>query len=35
VLHERPTVNDVVGFLLIFLAAACVLLAPAARGAKS
>ena len=28
VLHERPTVNDVVGFLLIFLAAACVLLQP-------
>jgi drug/metabolite transporter (DMT)-like permease len=31
VLHERPTVNDVVGFLLIFLAAACVLLAPGGR----
>lgn len=28
VLHERPTLNDIVGFLLIFLAAACVLLAP-------
>jgi drug/metabolite transporter (DMT)-like permease len=31
VLHERPTINDIVGFLLIFLAAACVLLAPAKK----
>jgi drug/metabolite transporter (DMT)-like permease len=30
-LHERPTPNDIVGFMLIFLAAACVLLAPAPR----
>jgi drug/metabolite transporter (DMT)-like permease len=28
VLHERPTLNDIIGFLLIFLAAACVLLVP-------
>lgn len=35
VLHERPTVNDIVGFLLIFLAAACVLLAPGKRGARA
>ena len=27
-LGERPTVNDIIGFLLIFLAAACVLLTP-------
>ncbi len=30
-LHERPTLNDAIGFFLIFLAAACVLLAPGAR----
>jgi drug/metabolite transporter (DMT)-like permease len=28
VLHERPTVNDIVGFALIFSAASCVLLQP-------
>jgi drug/metabolite transporter (DMT)-like permease len=28
ILHERPTVNDIVGFALIFSAAACVLLQP-------
>jgi drug/metabolite transporter (DMT)-like permease len=28
VLHERPTVNDIAGFALIFSAAACVLLQP-------
>ena len=32
VLHEQPTVNDIIGFLLIFLAAACVLLAPGPTG---
>jgi len=30
VLHEHPTANDLIGFVLIFLAAACVLLEPAA-----
>lgn len=30
-LHERPTLNDIVGFFLIFLAAACVLLVPNGR----
>jgi drug/metabolite transporter (DMT)-like permease len=34
-LHERPTANDLVGFVLIFSAAACVLLLPTLRGAKS
>jgi len=34
VLHERPTLNDIVGFLLIFLAAACVLLQPTKRNAS-
>ena len=33
-LHERPTLNDIVGFVLIFSAASCVLLVPALRGAK-
>lgn len=33
-LHERPTPNDIAGFILIFSAAACVLLLPALRGAK-
>ena len=28
ILHERPTVNDIIGFVLIFSAAACVLLQP-------
>lgn len=28
ILHERPTVNDIVGFALIFSAASCVLLQP-------
>ena len=32
-LGERPSFADVVGFALIFAAAACVLLAPAARAA--
>jgi len=27
-LHERPTVPDIIGFVLIFAAAACVLLQP-------
>jgi drug/metabolite transporter (DMT)-like permease len=31
ILDERPTVNDIVGFVLIFCAAACVLLAPAQK----
>jgi drug/metabolite transporter (DMT)-like permease len=31
VLGERPTLADGIGFALIFAAAACVLLAPAAR----
>lgn len=31
ILHERPTVNDIIGFLLIFLAAACVLLVPSRK----
>lgn len=35
ILHERPTVPDIVGFVLIFAAAACVLLQPSARGPKS
>lgn len=30
-LHERPTLNDAIGFLLIFLAAACVLLVPGVK----
>ena len=30
-LHERPTANDIAGFVLIFSAAACVLLLPALR----
>ncbi len=30
-LHERPTLNDAIGFFLISLAAACVLLAPTKR----
>jgi drug/metabolite transporter (DMT)-like permease len=30
-LGERPTVPDIIGFTLIFAAAACVLLAPNAR----
>ncbi len=33
-LGERPTVPDIIGFVLIFFAAACVLLQPASRGAK-
>ena len=33
-LHERPTMTDVAGFVLIFGAAACVLLLPALRGAQ-
>jgi drug/metabolite transporter (DMT)-like permease len=35
VLGERPTLNDIVGFVLIFGAAACVLLLPALRGARA
>ncbi len=31
ILSERPTLNDIVGFVLIFSAAACVLLAPAGK----
>lgn len=31
ILGERPTPNDVIGFVLIFSAAACVLLTPAAK----
>jgi drug/metabolite transporter (DMT)-like permease len=34
-LGERPTANDIVGFVLIFGAAACVLLLPALRGARA
>jgi drug/metabolite transporter (DMT)-like permease len=34
-LGERPTAADIVGFVLIFGAAACVLLAPAARPGKA
>ncbi|MGN6573815.1 MAG: DMT family transporter [Pseudolabrys sp.] len=34
-LHERPTLTDVTGFVLIFGAAACVLLLPALRGARA
>jgi drug/metabolite transporter (DMT)-like permease len=35
ILNERPTANDIAGFVLIFSAAACVLLLPALRGAKA
>jgi drug/metabolite transporter (DMT)-like permease len=35
ILGERPTANDIAGFVLIFSAAACVLLLPALRGAKT
>lgn len=31
ILHERPTPNDIVGFVLIFFAAACVLLTPGSK----
>jgi len=31
ILGERPTLNDIVGFVLIFCAAACVLLTPGAK----
>jgi drug/metabolite transporter (DMT)-like permease len=31
VLHERPTTPDIIGFVLIFVAAACVLLQPGGR----
>ena len=31
VLHERPSIPDIVGFMLIFVAAACVLLQPGTR----
>jgi drug/metabolite transporter (DMT)-like permease len=34
-LGERPTVNDMVGFVLILGAASCVLLLPALRGARA
>jgi drug/metabolite transporter (DMT)-like permease len=34
-LGERPTVPDIIGFALIFAAAACVLLAPNARSSQS
>jgi drug/metabolite transporter (DMT)-like permease len=34
-LGERPTVPDIIGFVLIFAAAACVLLAPNARTAQT
>jgi len=34
-LHERPTPTDIVGFAMIFGSAACVLLLPALRGAKT
>lgn len=30
-LHERPSVPDIIGFMLIFIAAACVLLQPGSR----
>ena len=33
-LGERPTVSDIVGFALIFVAAACVLLQPATRNQR-
>lgn len=33
ILGEHPTINDIVGFVLIFCAAACVLLTPAAKPA--
>jgi drug/metabolite transporter (DMT)-like permease len=35
ILGERPTVPDIVGFALIFAAAACVLLQPAPRRAEA
>ena len=34
-LGERPTVPDIIGFTLIFAAAACVLLAPNARTSQT
>ena len=34
-LHERPTLTDIAGFVLIFSAASCVLLLPALRGARA
>ena len=34
-LGERPTVPDIIGFALIFAAAACVLLAPNARTSQT
>jgi drug/metabolite transporter (DMT)-like permease len=30
-LHERPSISDIIGFVLIFIAAACVLLQPNSR----
>jgi drug/metabolite transporter (DMT)-like permease len=30
-LHERPSISDIAGFALIFVAAACVLLQPNSR----
>jgi drug/metabolite transporter (DMT)-like permease len=35
VLGERPSVHDIIGFVLILAAAACVLLAPTARSAEA
>ena len=35
ILGEHPTLNDIVGFVLIFGAAACVLLLPALRGERA
>lgn len=34
ILHEHPTLNDMAGFVLIFFAAACVLLQPAAKPSR-
>jgi drug/metabolite transporter (DMT)-like permease len=31
ILNERPTLNDIAGFVLIFCAAACVLLTPSGK----
>jgi drug/metabolite transporter (DMT)-like permease len=35
VLGERPSIHDIIGFVLILAAAACVLLAPTARSPEA
>ena len=35
VLGERPSIHDIIGFVLILAAAACVLLAPTTRSPES